>query len=148
MLISKKIESKKLSEVLTLLSSYVPTCRFVAIKSRAGWSQLLSSILLECVDAPDNKTNWPKLFAVSKCVLRACNREGKKQKRNQDHRHAESFDHWKAGEFGKLESEAVSMKQSKRQRTALKKKRPEQKRAYKVNLAELLKFKLPKVWYR
>ena len=95
----------------------MPTCRFVPIKFRARWSQLLSGILLECVEAPNNETNWQKLFAVSKCILRACNRGGKKQKRNQEQRLAERFDRWNAGEYGKLWSEAVSLKQSKRQRT-------------------------------
>ena len=104
-------------EVLTILSSYVPTCRFVHIKFRAKWSQFLSTILLECVEAPDNETNWQKLFAVSNCVLRACNRGGKKQKRNQDQPFAERFDRWNAGECATLWSEAVSLKQSKRQRT-------------------------------
>ena len=95
----------------------MPTCRFVLIKFRARWSQLISGILLECVEAPDNETNWQKLFAVSKCVLRACDRGGKKQKRNQDQRLAERSDRWNADEYGKLWSEAVSLKQSKRQRT-------------------------------
>ena len=117
-------ENNKLPEVLTRLSSYVPTCRFVPIKFRARWSQLLSGILLECVEAPDNETNWQKLFAVSKCVLRACNRGGKKQKRNQDQRLAERFDRWNAGEYGTLSPEAVSLKQSEiRELTALKKYR-------------------------
>ena len=120
----------------------MPTCRFVPIKFRAGWSQLISGILLECVEAPDNETNWQKLFSVSKCVLRACNGGGKKQKRNQDQRLAERFDRWNAGEYGKLSSEAVSLKQSKRQRTnRLKKFWSDLKRcAYKANLAEPLKF--------
>ena len=95
----------------------MPTCRFFPIKLRARWSQLISGILLECVEAPENETIWQKLFAVSKCVLRACNPGGKKQKRNQDQRPAERFDRWKVGEYGKLWSEAVSLKQSKRQRT-------------------------------
>ena len=42
-----------------------------------------------------------KIFAVSKCALRACNRGGKKQKRNQDQRLAERYDRWNAGEYGK-----------------------------------------------
>ena len=95
----------------------MPTCRYVPIKFRARWSHLLSGILLECVEAPDNETNWQKLVAVSKCVLRACNRGGKKQKRNQDQHLEERFDRWNAGEYGKLWSEAVSLKRSKRQRT-------------------------------
>ena len=114
--LSIKSESNKLPEVLTILSSYVPTCRFVHIKFRARWSQLISGIL-ECVEAPDNETNWQKLFAVSKCVLRACIRGGKKQKRNQDQRLAERFDRWNAGEYGKVWSKAVSLKQSERQTT-------------------------------
>ena len=115
--LSIRSESNKLPEVLTILSSYVPTCRLVPIKFRTRWSQLLSGTLLDFVEAPDNETNWQKLFAVSKSVLRACNRGGKKQKRNQDQRLAEHFDCWNAGEHGKLRSEAVSLKQSKRQRT-------------------------------
>ena len=74
-------------------------------------------LLLECVEAPDNETNWQKLFPVWKCVLSACNRGGKKEKRNQDQRLAERFDRWNGGEFGKFWSKAVSLKQSKRQRT-------------------------------
>ena len=95
----------------------MPARRFVPIKLRARWSELISVILLECVKAPDNKTNWRKIFAVSKCVLRACNRGGKKQKRNQDQRLAERFDRRNAVAYGKLWSEAVSLKQSKNQST-------------------------------
>ena len=40
--LSIKSESNKLPEVLTILSSYVPTCCFVPIKFRARWSQLIS----------------------------------------------------------------------------------------------------------
>ena len=62
--LSIKSESNKLPEILTILSSYMPTCRFVPIKLAAGWFQLQSSILLECVEAPNNQANWQKLFAV------------------------------------------------------------------------------------
>ena len=85
-----------------------------------------------------------KTFRGFKMRSTCCNRRGKKQKRNQDQRLAERFDRWNSGEYGGggLWSEAVPMKQSKRQiKTALKKKRSQLKRsAYKVNLAELLKF--------
>ena len=78
--LSIKSESNKLPEVLTILSSYVPSCRFVPTKFRARWSQLISGILLECVEAPDNETYWQKRFAVSKCVVRANNSGDKKTK--------------------------------------------------------------------
>ena len=95
----------------------MPACRFFPIKLRARRSELILGILLECVKAPDNETNWRKLFAVSKCVLSACNQRGKRQKRNQDQRLAERFDGCNAVEYGKLWSQSVSLKQSKRQST-------------------------------
>ena len=86
-------KGNNLPKMLTILSSYVSIFFFVPIKFRGRWSQLLSVILFECVEAADNETNWQKLFAVSQCVLRAFNRGGKKkQKRNQDQRFAEIFD--------------------------------------------------------
>ena len=55
------------------------------------------------------------IFAVSNCVIRACNRGENKAQSQQ--RLAERFDSLNAGEYEKLWSEIVSVKKPKRQTT-------------------------------
>ena len=110
-------ENKKLPCLQTIVSSHVPTCRFVPVKFRTKWSQLLTSILDDCATTPDDELNWQKLFSVSKCILRASNRGGKKHKRNQDQRLSDRIDRWNAGEYANLWTEALAMKQAKKKST-------------------------------
>ena len=63
--------NKKPPCLQTIVSSHVPTYGFVLVKFRAKWSQLLTRILDDRATTPDDKLNWPKLFSVSKCILRA-----------------------------------------------------------------------------
>ena len=110
-------ENKKLPSLQTIVSSHVPTCRFVPVKFRTKWSQLLTSILDDCATTPDDEINWQKLFSVSKCILRASNRGGKKHKRNQDQRLSDRIDRWNAGEYANLWTEALAMKQARKKST-------------------------------
>ena len=55
-----------------------------------------------------------KLFAISKCILRASNRGGKKHKQNQENLLSKRFEHWKAGDYAGLRYEAASLKQSRK----------------------------------
>ena len=87
-------------------------CRFVPVKLRTKWSQLLASILDGCAKTPDER-NWQKLFSVSKCILRASHRGGKKHERNQDQRLSDRIDRWNAGEYANLWTEAFSIKAKK-----------------------------------
>ena len=53
-------------------------------------------------------------FAISKCVLRASNRGGKKHKQQQERLLLTRFEHWKDGDYAGLLFEAASMKQAKK----------------------------------
>ena len=63
--LSIKSESKKLPEKLTILSSYMPTCRFAPIKFRAKRSQLLSIFFLIVLRLQTSRHNG-KAFRVFK----------------------------------------------------------------------------------
>ena len=82
---------QKLPCLQTIVSSHIPTCRFVPVNFRAKWSQRLTSILDDYAKTPD-KLNLQKLYSVSKCTQRASNRGGKKHKRNQDQRLSDRLD--------------------------------------------------------
>ena len=110
-------ENKKMPCLQTIISSHVPTCRFVPVKFRTKWSQLLTSILDECAKTPDDELNWQKLFSVSKCILHASNRGCRKQKRNQDQRLSDRIDRWNAVEYANLWTETLAMKQATKKST-------------------------------
>ena len=75
---------------------------------------MLSPIIEGCVSQPNSPENWKRLFAISKCVLRASNRGGKKHKQQQDRLMLTRFERWKNGDYAGLWFEAASMKQAKK----------------------------------
>ena len=58
-----------------------------------------------------------QLFSVSKCILHASKRGGKKHKRNQDQRLSSHIDRWNVEEYANLWTEAFSMKQTEKNPT-------------------------------
>ena len=102
-----------LRDIKILLHTNVPTMRYVPINVRYKWSKLFSDVITDCVEDPNTELNWRKHFGLSKCILRARNRGGQKQGRNNDQRLLERIKRWNCGEFGGLWNEACSLKQSK-----------------------------------
>ena len=86
--------------------------RFASFRIR--WSELLTPINEGCVSQPNSPENWKRLFAISKCVLRASNRGGKKHKQQQERLILIRFERWKNGDYAGLWFEAASMKQAKK----------------------------------
>ena len=140
--LSIKSEINKLPEVLTIMSSYVPACRFVPIKFRPRWSQLLSGILHERVEAPDNETIWQKFSWLENAFYAPKTTEAKSNsaiKTNVSLNVLIVGTPVNMGSFGQKLSPWNNQKV--REFTALKKYWSERKcPAYKANLAELLKF--------
>ena len=65
-----------LPDLETICKKKIPTLRFIPIKFRLRWSELLTPIIEGCVSQPNSPEIWKRLFAISKCVLRASNRGG------------------------------------------------------------------------
>ena len=86
--------------------------RFIPVKFRVRWSELLTSVIDACISHAQSLENWKKLFAISKCVLRASNRGGKKHKQQQEQQLLSRLERWKSGDYAALWYEAASMKQS------------------------------------
>ena len=55
---TKQNENKKLPCLQTIDRSHVPECRFFAVKFRAKWLKLLTSVLDDCAKTPDDELNW------------------------------------------------------------------------------------------
>ena len=91
-----------------------PTLRFIPVKFRLRWYELLTTIIEGCVSQPISPENWKKLFAISKCVLRAINRGEKKHKQQQERFMLSRFERWENGDYAGLWFEAASMKQAKK----------------------------------
>ena len=68
----------QLPDLKTICSKNIPTIRYISVKFRMLWSGIITSIIEDCISDPDCVDNWNRFFAVSKCVLRASNRGGKK----------------------------------------------------------------------
>ena len=66
-----------LPDLETICKKKIPTLRFVPVKFRLRWSELLTPIIEGCVSQPNSPENWKRLFAISKCVLHASNRGGR-----------------------------------------------------------------------
>ena len=73
----------KLPDLKTICSKNIPTIRYIPVNFRMPWSGIITSIIDDCISYPDCVDHWKKIFAVSKCVLRASNRGGKKHKQQQ-----------------------------------------------------------------
>ena len=91
----------------------IPTIRYIPVKFRMPCSGIITSIIEDCISNPDCVDNWKKFFAVSKCVLRASDRGGKKHKQQQENSMMNRFERWRSGEYAALWYEADSMKQAK-----------------------------------
>ena len=78
------INLNELPDLETISSKHIPTLRFIPVKFRVRWSELLTSVIDACISLAQSIENWKKLFAISKCVLRASNRGGKKHKQQQE----------------------------------------------------------------
>ena len=66
-----------LPDLETICKKKIPTLRFIPVKFRLRWSELLTPIIEGCASQPNSPEKWKKLFAISKCVLRASNRGGR-----------------------------------------------------------------------
>ena len=103
----------KLPDLKTICSKNIPMIRYIPVKFRMPWSGIITSIIEDCISNPDCVDNWKKFFAVSKCVLRASNRGGKKHKQQQENSMMNRFERWRSGEYAALWYEAASLKQAK-----------------------------------
>ena len=104
-----------LPDLETICKKQTPTLRFILVKFRLRWSELLTPIIEGCVSQPNSPENWKRLFAISECVLCASNRGGKKHKQQQQERlMLTRFERWKNGDYAGLWFEAASMKQAKK----------------------------------
>ena len=101
----------ELPDLKTICSKNNPTIRYTPVKFRMQWSGIFTSIIEDCISNTDCVDNWKKFFAVSKCVLRASNRGGKKQQ--QENSMMNRFERWRLVEYAALWYEAASMKQAK-----------------------------------
>ena len=70
-------------DLKTISSKHISTLRFTPVKFRVRCSELLASVIDACISHAQSLENWKKLFAISKCVLRASSRGGKKHKQQQ-----------------------------------------------------------------
>ena len=78
------INLNELPDLETISKKHIPTLRFIPVKCRVRWSELLTSVIDVCILHAQLLENWKKLFAISKCVLRASSRGGKKHKQQQE----------------------------------------------------------------
>ena len=106
------INLNELPDLKTISSKQIPTLRFIPVKFRVRWSELLTSVIDTCISHAQSIENWKKLFAISKCVLRASNLGGKKHKQQQEKQLLSRLERWKSGDYVALWYEAASMKQS------------------------------------
>ena len=98
------------------LQAKIPIFRFNSVKVRLKWSELLTHIIEGCVTHPKSPENWKRLFAISKCVLRASNRGGKKHKQHLERLMLSRFERWMNGNCSGLCFEAASMKQAEKKK--------------------------------
>ena len=103
-----------LPDLETICKKKIPTLRFIPVKFRLRWSELLTPIIEGCVSQPIYPENWKRLFAISKCVLRSSNRVGKKHKQQPERLILTRFERWKNGDYAGLWFEAVTMEQAKK----------------------------------
>ena len=90
---ASNMNSTGLSDLETICKKQILTRRYKPVKFRLSWSDVLT---------------------ISKCILRASNRGGKKNKQNQENLWSKRFECWKAGDYAGLWHEAASMKQSRK----------------------------------
>ena len=103
-----------LPDLETICKKQIPTLRYIPVKFRLSWSDVFTKTIEGCISQPNCTENWKKLFAISKCILRASNRGGKKHKQNQENLLSKRCERWKAGDYAGLWYEAASMKQSRK----------------------------------
>ena len=78
-----------------------------------GFSELLINCVINAyISHAQSLENRKKILAISKCVLRASNRGGKKHKQQQEKQLLSRLERWKSGDYAALWYEAASMKQS------------------------------------
>ena len=102
-----------LPDLETICKKNISTLRFIPVKLRLRWSELLPPIIEGCVSQPNSPENWKRLFAISKCVLCSSDRGGKKHKQQQERLMLTRFERWENGNYAGLWFEAASMKQAK-----------------------------------
>ena len=103
-----------LPDLKTISKKQIPTLRYILVKFRLSWSDVLTKTVEGCFSQTNCTENGKKLFAISKCILRASNRGGKKHKQNQENLLSKRFERWKAADYAGLLYEAASMKQSRK----------------------------------
>ena len=99
-------------------SKNIPTLRYITLKFRMQWSEIIALIIEDCISNTDCVDKWKKLFAVSKILLFACIKGGKMHKQRQQQQQQENskmnrFVGWRSGKYAALRYEAASMKQAK-----------------------------------
>ena len=80
------INLNELPDLETISREHIPTLRFIPVQFRVRWSEFLTSVIDACISHALSLAKWKKLFAISRCVLRASNREGKRHKQQQEKR--------------------------------------------------------------
>ena len=76
------INLNELPDLETISKKHIPTLRFIPVKFRVRWSELLTSVIDACISHAQSLENWKKLFAISKCVLIVGVRNTSSSKRN------------------------------------------------------------------
>ena len=69
----------ELPDLETTCIKQIATLRYIPVKFRLSWSDVLTKTIEECISQPNCTENWKKLFASSKHLLRASKKVGKKQ---------------------------------------------------------------------
>ena len=69
----------ELPDLKTICKKQIPTIRYTPLKFRLSRSEDFTKTIEGCVSKPNSTENWKKLFAISKCILRASHRGGNKQ---------------------------------------------------------------------
>ena len=100
-----------LQDMETICRKHILTLRYIPVKFRLNWSDVLTKTIEGCISQANCSENCKKLFSISKSTLRASNRGKNNQKQNQENLLSKTFERWKAGDYAGVWYEAASMKQ-------------------------------------
>ena len=58
-----------LPDLETICKKLIPTLRYIPVKFRLSWSDVLTKTIEGCISQPNCTENWKKLFAIGKYIL-------------------------------------------------------------------------------
>ena len=74
----------ELPDLQAICKTQIPSLRYVPVKFRLSWLKVFTRTIEGCVSEPNSTENRKKPFAISKCILRASYRGGKKHTQNHE----------------------------------------------------------------